>query len=192
MFNEILSEQQQLDNAILIDTPKKESYFTTRRIAYIAMLIALSVVIGTFSPRIMGNKLTFSYTLNFIAGYFFGGVAGILVGGLGDLFGCLLAGYAPNPILLVSSCLLGLIPALVKKIKAPSYVHIIISYVLCTVICSAFINTYGLMLYSGGRSYFAYMAYRLSTQSIVIAINIALTCVLQPVLSKIIVTKKIK
>lgn len=193
MLNEDYSAQQQaLDEAIRPNPTQATPYFSTKRIAYIAMLISLSIVIGTFSPRLMGNKLTFSYTINFLAGYFFGGVAGILVGGLGDLFGCLLAGYAPNPIVLVSSCLLGLVPALVRKIKLPYIIHPVISFAICTVVCSSFLNTFGLMAYSGGRNFWAYMAFRMSTQIVVIAVNLVITLILVPVIGRIPAVKNFK
>lgn len=40
---------------------------------------------------------------------------GGICGGLGDLLGCLIQGYAPNPLILVSSVLAGVIPAVFKK-----------------------------------------------------------------------------
>jgi ECF transporter S component (folate family) len=135
-----------------------------------------------------------------LSGYFFGPIAGLLVGGIGDLLGCLLGGYAPNPILLASSCLLGLIPGLVRYIKLPKkteklnpYIHIVISYIICTVVCTAFVGSYGLwLMFGNGRTFWVYMGVRLSTQSVVIALNLAITILIYPMFNKIISLKKIK
>lgn len=170
-----------------------EKYFTTAKIAYLAMFIAINVVIGAISPRIGSLKITLTYTLCFLAGNFYGAIAGGLVGGLGDVIGCLMGGYAPNPIILVSSVLIGAVPGLIRYIgikkicKAAPYVRIIISYLIVFVVCTLFINTYGLYVLGMAKSnsFWTYMGIRAATQSPVVAVNLALTIVIYPVFSRI-------
>jgi hypothetical protein len=121
--------------------------------------------------------------IGFIVGNFYGAIAGAIVGGLGDLLGCLVAGWAPNPMLLVSSVLIGVIPGLVRYVnivrlkKAMPFFRIAISYALVFVICTLFINTYGLYV-SGdvkGKTFWVYMGARAATQSPIVVINLGLT-----------------
>lgn len=174
--------------------PKKKRYFTAQKIAYLAVFVALNVVVGIFSPRLGTLKITLTYTVCFLAGYFFGPIAGGLVGGLGDVIGCFVGGgYAPNPVILCASVLIGVIPGLTSYIKikklggAKPYVNIAISYILVYVVCTLFINTYALYLMglSKGQTFFAYMGVRAVTQTPVTAINIGLTFLIYPVFSKI-------
>lgn len=156
--------------------------------------MALNVVVGIFSPRLGTLKITLTYTVCFLAGYFFGPIAGGLVGGLGDVIGCFVGGgYAPNPVILCASVLVGVIPGLTSYIKikklggAMPYVNIAISYILVYVVCTLFINTYALYLMglSKGQTFFAYMGVRAVTQTPVTAINVGLTFLIYPVFSKI-------
>lgn len=176
------------------EAPVKKQYFTAQRIAYIAVFVALNVVVGIFSPRLGTLKITLTYTICFLGGYFFGPIAGGIIGGLGDVIGCFVGGgYAPNPIILCASVLVGVIPGLVsfiniKKLKkAMPYVSIAISYAIVYVVCTLFINTYALyvMGLGKGQTFFAYMGVRATTQTPVFAINVALTYLLYPVFAKV-------
>lgn len=193
MLNSQSVEQAALDQKIKVALPKKTPYFTTTKIAYLAMMIAINVAIGAISPRIGTIKVTLTYTICFFAGYFFGGVSGILVGGLGDLIGCLLATGAPNPIILVSSCLIGLFPAVAKlalsklDFKGLPYVQIILSYILCYCVCTLLLNTYALYLLglSKGASFWVYLGTRATLQTPIVLMNLALTIAMFPLFSKI-------
>ena len=148
------------------ESSEKKRYFTAQKIAYLAVFVALNVVVGIFSPRLGTLKITLTYTVCFLAGYFFGPIAGGLV---------------------------GVIPGLTSYIKikklggAMPYVNIAISYILVYVVCTLFINTYALYLMglSKGQTFFAYMGVRAVTQTPVTAINIGLTFLIYPVFSKI-------
>lgn len=59
------------DGAVVAVAQPKQRYFTTAKIAYIAMFIAINVVIGAISPRLGTIKLTLTYSVCFLAGYFF-------------------------------------------------------------------------------------------------------------------------
>ena len=61
------------------ESSEKKRYFTAQKIAYLAVFVALNVVVGIFSPRLGTLKITLTYTVCFLAGYFFGPIAGGLV-----------------------------------------------------------------------------------------------------------------
>lgn len=193
MYNLKSVEQASLDQKIKVSFPKKSAYFTTSRIAYLAMLIAINVAIGAISPRMGTMKITLTYTMCFFAGYFFGGIAGILVGGIGDLLGCLLATGAPNPIMLLSSCLIGFFPALAKilltkiNFKGLPYLQILLSYLFCYCVCTLFLNTYALYIMglSKGATFWAYLVTRVAVQTPIVLMNLALTFAMFPLFKKI-------
>ena len=65
-----------------------------------ALLIALSIVCGKFLQFPVGEAMRFSFeNLPILfAGMAFGPLAGVLVGTVADLIGCLAVGYAINPL----------------------------------------------------------------------------------------------
>lgn len=172
---------------------KKKFYISTIKIAYIAVLVAINVALSAISPRLGTMKITVSYTMCFIAGYFFGPLIGIAVGGLGDLLGTLISGNAPNPIILAAACLLGAIPGLVKFIRIKKLgkfewiFHLTTSFIACFIICTLFINTYALYLLglAKGATFWAYMGTRVVSQSPIFAANYGLSLVLVPIFEKI-------
>lgn len=181
-------------------SPSKKRGLSTTKIATTAMLLAINVAISAFSSRLGSQKITLSYTICFLAGYILGPFSGGIVGGGADLIGCFISGYTPNPVIFVGSCLLGVIPGLIKYLPPRKdyvlkpYLHCILSYMVSFVVCTAFINTMGLYFVAGyGKSYdnfWAYLVYRLGTQSAVFILNFILTMVLIPTLKKITVLIK--
>jgi len=76
-----------------------------------ALLAAISIVCGKYLAFNMGDFLRFSFeNLPILfAGMAFGPIIGALVGVVADLVGCLLVGYAINPIITVGAGVIGLI-----------------------------------------------------------------------------------
>ena len=161
-------------------------YFTVRRIAYTALFAALAVIANSFTVYLpfMGassNAISFNYLVCALAGIFLGPVCGGIVGGVGDILGWLInsSGGAFNVFITLGSVLLGVIPGLVHKIpKLPPIVKILIAYALVFVVCMCGVNTFGIWFYyiRGAKTYFVYLLGRIATQSIIMAINIVLTC----------------
>lgn len=173
--------------------PQKKYTIPTVKIAYIAVMTALEIVLSAFSPRIGSFKITPTYTICFLSGYFFGPLFGIAVGGIGDILGTLINGLTPNPIITLASCLLGAIPGLVRYIRIKKLgkfewiFHLILSFIFCYVTCSLFINSYALYLMGLGKgaSFWVYLGTRAATQSSIVAANVALSLVITPIFSKI-------
>ena len=161
-------------------------YFTVRRIAYTALFAALAVIANSFTVYLpfMGassNAVSFNYLVCALAGIFLGPVCGGIVGGVGDILGWLInsSGGAFNIFITLGSVLLGVIPGLVHKIpKLPPIVKILIAYAIVFVVCMCGVNTFGIWFYyiRGAKTYFVYLLGRIATQSIIMAINIVLTC----------------
>lgn len=164
--------------------------FTTKQIAYLAILVAISVVLNMVGIILPGysTKLSFTYIPCFVAGIFMGPLAGLLVGFLGDVLGFLIKsdGLAWMPLITVASSLMGLIPGIIcKYLKVNAYIKIAVSLAVVFVVCSVFINTYALfLLYSKGRTFWVYLGVRMPIQSIIFAANAAAILALYPPLNK--------
>ncbi len=79
-----------------------------------AMLCAMSVVIGKIPAVNLSDVLRIGFE-NFpviLAGYALGPISGALVGAVADLLGCLIKGYAINPIITVGAASVGAVSGL--------------------------------------------------------------------------------
>ena len=174
---------------------KKRTLLTTRDVAFSAILVALGIVTNTFALDTGAHSITFTYTICFIAGHFFGPLVGALVGGIGDIVGCFAKGYTPNPLILVGSILVGLLPGLIqllsKKIRVKKELYpplwTVVSFAVTFVAVTVFWNTFALWFsYARAtKTYWVYMLARLPLQTIVWAVNLGLSLVLYPVLSRV-------
>jgi len=83
-----------------------------KTIVFAAVLVAMNLVLSRVLAINIGStlRITVSATPIYLASLWFGPLVGGICGGLGDLLG-----YAPNPLILVSSVLAGVIPAVFKK-----------------------------------------------------------------------------
>ncbi len=90
----------------------------TRVVAICALLCALSVVFARFTTVMPSAISRFSIEAVPIAlaGYFFGPIAGVMVGAVSDTVGCLFSGYGWDPVLTVSPMLLGLFAGLLRPL----------------------------------------------------------------------------
>ena len=122
----------------------------TQTITYMAVLVAVAVVLKMFSLSLGTTKISFLYLPAFLAGALMGPLAGFVVGGLGDAIGSSIQFGSPNLIILAGNALMGAIVGFVFMIfrKNKPYVNIIIGAVFALIICSLIINTIGSGLYS--------------------------------------------
>lgn len=84
----------------------------------LSLLVAISIVCGKYLAIRGGDVLRFSFENLpiLLAGILFGPLAGAAVGIVADLVGCVLVGYAVNPIVTVGAALIGLLAGLVWKL----------------------------------------------------------------------------
>lgn len=159
---------------------------STKKIAYIGVLSALSVVLNMFTFTIPGSNfaVSFTYIPTFISGFFFGPIAGFLVGGIGDLLGCLIAPKGPwMPLITLASALMGLIPGLVAKLRMSDYIKMAMSFILVYFICSAGVNTFALWqaFAATKKTFWVYLYGRMPVQTLVMLLNLTITWVLMPI-----------
>lgn len=122
-----------------------------RVLACAAVLVAMSIVCGKYLAIRGGEILRFSFENLpiLIAGICFGPIVGAAVGVAADLVGCLLVGYAINPIITVGAALIGLSSGLLfaafpklgllwRTLLAVSLAHLIGSVVVKTLGLAAF------------------------------------------------------
>ena len=131
----------------------------------LALLVAVSIVCGKFLAFRVGDILRFSFeNLPIIfAGIVFGPVAGLLVGVVADLLGCIMVGYTINPIVTIGAAVIGAVagglPILLKKFKLSMQPLLIITVVLSHFIGSVIIKTAGLAAFYA-MPYFILMLWR--------------------------------
>ena len=177
-------------------TQKKSPFFSlnnTLKITYIAVFTALSVIAGAFQIPMGSTDISLSYIPTFLAGAFFGPVAGFTVGVLGDLIGVLFNGGAPLLPLTLGNGMIGalmgfafLLPCRSKTLK------IIIGAIAALFVVTLGINSVTLWYYYGaGRTFWVYLTVPVSSilpriimQPIILAINVALTIPLFHVLER--------
>ena len=88
-----------------------KSLFTTKKLVFMALMIAMSIVLGKYLPifnteiiRISLENLPIFFTAVAI-----GPLGGALVAVVADLLGCLLVGYTINPMVMLGGALVGLV-----------------------------------------------------------------------------------
>ncbi len=164
------------------------SLSAAKKIAYLAMFAAISVVVDSIGIDLSASqKLSFTTTVNFLAGGMFGPVGGLTVAVIGDILGCLIKGYAPNILITLSAGLFGLIPGLVMTyMRGKVWIKTIVSFLLCLLVCTAGLNTFATYIYYSSQSvsYWAYMLARLPLQCVVAAANCALSLFLARVINR--------
>ena len=98
--------------------PAAKGRMATRVVATCALLCALSVVFARFTTVMPSAISRFSIEAVplALAGYFFGPLAGLMVGAVSDTVGCLFSGYGWDPVLTVSPMLLGLFAGLLRPV----------------------------------------------------------------------------
>lgn len=169
----------------------KRKGIPVKTLSYTAMLTAVCALCNIFTVLLgVGGSfaISFTYIPCFISGAFFGPLAGFITGLFGDLLGVWIAPKGDlNPIILLSSSLLGLIPGIVfwiyKKIPIKNInivVPTVISLVLVFAICTN-LNTIGLYLFyfrGAGKTLEAVYILRMPKQLIIWSINLIICIII--------------
>jgi ECF transporter S component (folate family) len=155
-------------------------------IARVALLTAICVVTNTLDLTLGGNsqRISFIYVPCFMAGIMLGPLGGALVGFLGDFLGALIFPKGAYMILIgVASMLTGVIPGIVFKFKGGNTTFkLILSFLLCLVVCTAGLNTYAVWsAFIKSMGFFQYLLTRLPIQ----VINLFINCIIMLALYKV-------
>lgn len=133
-------------------TKVRSSFGSVQVLIMMALFVALSIVLGKQLSFTAGPfRFSFENLTILMAGIFFGPVAGLAVGASADLIGCLLVGYAINPIITAGAASIGLISGFVYKKTAgmKQNLRLALSVGAAHVIGSMVIKSIGLRIYFG-------------------------------------------
>ena len=140
---------------------RKNGMFTTQRLTYAALLVALQVILGNLTqiPSV-GKQFNFGFLPIAVAGALLGAPWAIIVGALGDFFGAHLfpqgayfAGFT------LTNALVGLCYALPLYQKNPSWVRVIVATIAVECL-NLFVNSYWLSLLYASRAYWGWVGAR--------------------------------
>ncbi len=127
---------------------KKAARGSVRALAMTAVLVAMSIVCGKYLAIRGGDILRFSFENLpiLMAGILFGPVLGALAGAAADLIGCMLVGYAVNPIVTLGAVAMGALGGILWRMSGRlSYPwRLALTVSLCHLVASVAIKTLGL------------------------------------------------
>ncbi|MBR4288414.1 MAG: folate family ECF transporter S component [Clostridia bacterium] len=141
---------------------KSKTKVTPKFLSVCAVMAAFSIVLGKYLAVNIGENFRFSLeNLPLIlTGLYFGPAAAAFVGAAADLVGCLMVGYAINPIITFGAVCIGFFAGIAGIIiKKNSSLRIFSALVLSHGIGSVLIKTPGLYIYYGSP-FFATLGWR--------------------------------
>lgn len=154
-----------------------------RLLVVCALLSAMSIILGKYLAIGIGEVMRFSLENLpiLVAGFAFGPIAGVAVGVVADLVGCVLVGYAINPVVTVGAAAIGLLSGIYRYLPAAGgnksrFVRILLVAFFAHAVGSVVIKTFGLASFYA-MPYFALMLWRALNYLIVgAAESMALYC----------------
>lgn len=151
----------------------------TKRIALLAILTAMGVVLGRFVPlvNILTSKYDFSFVAVMLAAYFTGPIGGAAVGGLVDLIGALIVpsgAYFPGFTVtaVITGAVLGLL--FYKKCTFP---RILIGVLSTQLVCSLLVNTWFIATFFSPKGFTVLLATRAVQAAVMSALQIVFATV---------------
>lgn len=131
-----------------------------------SFLAAMSIVFGKYLAINLGEviRISFENTPIFFSGLAFGPIVGVAVGIVADLVGCLLVGYAVNPLVTVGAAMIGLVSGLMgaflKKSRGVSrYLMAFAAVFASHIVGSVLVKTAGLAAFYS-MPYYALLLWR--------------------------------
>ena len=120
-------------------------------LAVSSLLVALSIVCGKYLAIPGGEVLRFSFENLpiMMAGILFGPLAGVAVGVVADLVGCVLVGYTINPLVTLGAAAIGFLSGLIWRAfrSTPFILRVAITVFFSHLVGSVIIKTFGLAAY---------------------------------------------
>ena len=129
-----------------------------RTLALSSLLVALSIVLGKYAAVNIGDsfRLSLENLPVLLAGVFAGPIIGGLVGCVADLIGCVLVGYAINPIITLGATLVGVVSGLMARYVLPRSKtdtcppwRIVVSVYSAHIVGSMAVKSLGMWVYYG-------------------------------------------
>ena len=161
-----------------------------------SFLAAMSIVFGKYLAINIGEviRISFENTPIIFAGLAFGPIVGAVVGVVADLVGCLLVGYAINPVITVGAAAIGAVSGvfhffLRKREGKMRFLFIAASVLASHVIGSVLIKTIGLAAFYS-IPYYTLLLWRTLNYLVIVGVPEAL--ILIPLLSNKRINEEIK
>jgi len=131
---------------------KVRTFGNLRTLIISALFVALSIVLGKqLSITVGAFRISFENLPILMAGVFFNPIVAMIVGLCADVIGCLIVGYAINPVITIGAMSIGLISGLVSqycvKNEYSLKLRLILSVGLSHIIGSMIIKSIGLYVY---------------------------------------------
>lgn len=106
----------------------------TNQVANVGLLVGLSIIGKLLSITVGPFRFSFENLPIIVAGIMFGPITGGLTGGLSDIVGCVLIGYAINPIITLGALLIGLICGFVYSKTSSVFWSVLLAHVVGSMI----------------------------------------------------------
>lgn len=160
--------------------------WSTFTIVAIGVLVAMTLILSRMLAIPVGNfgRFTLGSVCTIMAGLWFGPAAGALSGFCADILGCLMQGYAVNPLITVGAMVWGVVPALMKPLalkenatKVWKVVIFCVSIVLSSILGTLGFTYAGLVLLLG-YNFFAILPTRLAQFAAMTPVYCILVCCL--------------
>lgn len=138
---------------------ENQTVWCTYTFVSIGMLAALQIILSRFLAIPVGGfgRIALSPVATIMSGLWLGPVAGGLTGLVADLIGCMIQGYAVNPLITLAAMLWGIIPGLLcppaERKKGMKILTLILAVVLTAAVSSLGFTTAGLVLINGYNFY---------------------------------------
>ena len=119
----------------------------TIQIVTISLLVALSIVFGkVLSFTADPFRISFENLPIVLSGILFGPIVGAFTGGISDLLGCTMVGYAINPIITLGSISVGAISGFIYKKKSNLFLSVATAHLVGSLLVKS-IGLYVFYLY---------------------------------------------
>ncbi len=160
---------------------KRNSAGSPKVLAAMAMLAALGMILGKFLAFNVTEMLRFSIeNLSvLLAAIAFGPIAGAAVGTVQDLVGCLMVGYAINPLITLGYAVTGAVSGVMFRLcgHMPPRLRIAVSVLCAHLIGSVLVKSMGFTVFYG-VDLFTIVCWRALNYLIVGTVEVILLCLL--------------
>ena len=130
---------------------KQKNKMSLKILAASSLLVAISIICGKYLAISGGEVLRFSFENLpvLMAGILFGPVAGVAVGVVADLVGCVLVGYPINPLVTLGAASIGFLAGISWRTlkSSPFSLRIAVTVFVAHMVGSVGIKTFGLAAY---------------------------------------------
>ena len=132
---------------------QKKAQTHLRILLLMGLFIALSIIFGKYLAFNVGEmiRISFENLPILFAGIFLGPLSAMTVAVAADLLGCLLVGYAINPVITLGAAVIGLLSGLIAQLtrRFPLAARVILTVLVSHLIGSVATKTAGLAAFYG-------------------------------------------